>query len=157
MENAEWKTGRLGGEIGALRQEIEFSRFGGCLTAIVHPEFPIDASEVALDGVDGDAKRSRDFLVGLASHEQWQHFQFALAQRFDQGLNRGRGSGGDCHLSWAPTFLRPCLECSEQCGDILWGDVLRCCLLKQRGHRLAFVHEDADVAFRLGQCEAVSQ
>ncbi len=71
------------------RDETEFVRLGGGLTAVVHAQFAIDVLEVSLDGVDRHTQDLRDLLVALAADEQAQDVEFALAQRLDEWL------GGD--------------------------------------------------------------
>lgn len=123
-------------------QSLGMGRGGG---AAADSQLAVDVLEVGFDGIDGDAQRLCDFLVGLTVSEQAQNVELAVAEWLDEGL-RGR--------VWRCGGIR---ERHQQFAHILWRYALRRGLPKQNGQRFALIHESADVASRLGQRQPVGQ
>lgn len=67
-------------------EQMEFAGASNGLGAIGHGEPGENVFDVELDRVQADHQLIRDLLIGIASREQVQHFQFARTEWIDEGL-----------------------------------------------------------------------
>ena len=66
-------------------EQMEFAGASNGLGAISHGEPGENVFDVELDRVQADHQLIRDLLIGIASREQVQHFQFARTEWIDEG------------------------------------------------------------------------
>jgi hypothetical protein len=93
-------------------QSLGMGRGGG---AAADSQLAVDVLEVGFDGIDGNAQRLCDFLVGLTVSEQAQNVEFAVAEWLKE--RRGRGAGGQrCgSVFYLPCSSAPLLLCITDC------------------------------------------